>query len=105
MTEREQEIKLALEHRDMLLDVRAVLGTTSGRNLFKYLFKHFDVAALPEDGLENDLLRERIGVLKAGSAIFKLACEANFEIAAELLAKLEKERYDAIYEDAQIGQG
>lgn len=99
----EEEIKAATEHRDMLLDVRAVLATSSGKNLFKYLFKHFEVAALPEDGLDTDLLHERIGILKAGNSIFKLACEANFEIAAELLAKLEKERYDAIY--AEIGQG
>ncbi len=98
-----EEIQERIEHRDVLMHIRAILTTGSGLSFFKYLFKNFDVAELPESGLEGNLLYERIGVLRAGNAIFKLVSEANAEIAANLLAQNEKERYAKLYADAQIG--
>lgn len=101
----QEEVAEAIEHRDMLLDVRAILATTSGRNFFKYLFEHFEVTQLPDLGLEGNLLMEKLGFLRAGNAIFKLVAEANAEMAATLLAQNEKDRYAKLYSDAQIGQG
>ncbi len=95
----------AIEHRDALLDIRAILASASGLRFLKYLFKTLDVTELPEIGLEGNLLHDRLGFLRAGNSIFKLVAEANAEIAGDLLAKNEKERYAKIYADAKIGQG
>lgn len=94
----------AIEHRDVVLDLRAILGTPAGMRFIKYLFKSFDVAQMPEEGLDGNLLYERLGVLRAGNAIFKIASEASFEHSAKLLAEIEKERYEILYANAQIGQ-
>src|SRR5690554_2457325 len=83
-----------IEHRDVLLAIGAILKTKEGLQLFKYLFKSLDVSNLPEPGLADRHLHEYLGFLRAGNSIYKLACEADFEIAASILAKLEKERYD-----------
>lgn len=79
--------------------------TTSGREFFKYLFNNFEVGELPDIGLPNDFLRDRMGFLRAGVSIFKLVAEANAEMAGTMLAEVEKKRYAALYKDAQIGQG
>lgn len=100
----EEERKAAIEHRDMLLDLRFILGTEAGQRFFKYLFRNFDVAQMPEQGLEGITLHERMGFMRAGNALFKIASEANFEVAANILAHIEKERYDQIYADSKIGQ-
>lgn len=101
----QEEISERIEHRDALLDVRAVLATNSGRNFFKYLFKNFEVGHLPELGLEGQLLFEKMGFLRAGNSIFKLLSEANAEMAATILAQIEKERYAKLYSESEIGQG
>jgi len=88
-----EEISEAKEHRDMILDLRGVLNTQSGRNVFKYLFKHLEVAELPELGWTGELLSDKLGSLRAGQSIFKLVCEADAEMAGSLLAKVEKEKY------------
>ena len=48
------------------------------------------------------LLHEYLGHLRAGNSIYKLACEADSEIAASLLSKLERERYEHILEQYRI---
>lgn len=101
----QEEISEAIEHRDCLLDVRAILATTSGRNFFKYLFKHLEVNELPEIGLEGNFLMDKLGFLRAGNSIFKLIAEADAQVAANLLAQNEKDRYAKLYAEAQIGQG
>lgn len=99
----EEELrKEAIEHRDMLLELREILATKSGRNFFKYLFKTLNVIELPAKGLENGDLMETIGYLRAGRAIFKLASEANADVAASLLADVEKERYAQLVANSQI---
>lgn len=95
----EEERRIAIEHRDMLLDVRQILSSSSGQRFFKYLFKHFGAGQLPEKGLEGVDLHERIGHLRTGRAIFELASEANAELAGQLLAQNEKERYAQIMAD------
>lgn len=80
----------------MLLDLRGVLATPSGKNVFKYLFKNLEVAELPELGWEGNLLHDKLGALRAGQSIFKLVCEADADIAASILAKVEKEKYAQI---------
>lgn len=98
-----EEVKEAIEHRDVLLAIRAVLATASGKVLFKYLIKSFDVNELPEIGLEGSILMDRLGFLRAGNSIFKLLAEADAGIAGNLLAEIEKERYAQIYADSKIG--
>ena len=99
-----EEIKEAIEHREVLLDVKAVLATNHGRNFIKYLFKHLGVGELPELGLTGDLLMDKLGFLRAGNSIFKLVSEADFEITGALLAKNEKEKYNEIYAEYQNEQ-
>lgn len=94
-----------LEHRDVLLAIGAIIKTDEGRKLFKYFFKNFDVAEVPEPGTEGIILHEYLGFLRAGNSIYKLACEADSEIAASLLSKLEREKYDNICEQYRIEQG
>jgi hypothetical protein len=98
-----EELREATEHRDLLLHLRAVLKTDSGRFFVKYLLKYQEAAQLPELGLEGPLLHDRLGSLRPGRALFKVVAEADFKIAAELLAEIEKERYDEIYANAQNG--
>lgn len=100
----QEDIKLAIEHRDVLLDIRAILATTSGRNFFKYLFKNFEVNDLPELGLEGVFLHDRMGFLRAGNSIFKLVCEADPTLAATILAQKEKDRYDEIVAESKAQQ-
>ena len=99
-----EEVRERIEHRDALLDIRAVLATTSGRNFFKYLFKNLEVGDLPPIGLDGALLNEKLGFLRAGSSIFKLVAEADAQQAANILALNEKERYARLYADSEIGQ-
>ncbi len=100
----DEEVKEAIEHRDVLLNIRAILAIPAGKDFFKYLFKSFDVTELPEFGLEGMILAERIGFLRAGNSIFKLVAEADASIAGNLLAQNEKDRYARLYAEANIGQ-
>lgn len=104
MNEQTQEdTREAIEHRDVLLAVRAILTTESGRNFFKYMFKHYSPMDLPDVGLEGPLMFEQLGVTRAGQGIFKLVAEASPDQAAQILASVEKERYDRLYREAKIG--
>lgn len=95
----EEELKEAREHRDVVLALQAVLSTSHGKILFKYLFKSLDLGVMPELGLVGESLHDRLGFLRVGQEIFKLACEANVQVSSELLAQLEKERYDEKYRE------
>lgn len=103
MTMTEQERREAIEHRETLIHLRAVLATDSGREVFKYFMKHFEVGKLPALGIEGSLLMDKIGTLRAGAAIFEILSEANPDIAGNLLAQIERERYAEIYAEARIG--
>lgn len=94
--EKDLEIKERLEHRNVILALQAILNSPSGRVLFSYLFKHFEVAQPVEFGIEGAHLHERLGFLRAGNSVFKLASEADHAVAAEILTKIEKDRYDEL---------
>lgn len=99
----EQERRIAIEHQEVLTDIRAILTTSSGLRFFKYLFKHLGVAELPELGLEGNILMDKLGSLRAGQSVYKLVTEANAEIAGSLLAQKEKDLYAALYDDYGSG--
>ena len=46
---------------------------------------------------------DKIGSMRAGNALFKIVSEANFEIAGQLLAQIEKEKYEEILRDTMSG--
>jgi hypothetical protein len=96
-TEDKEELREAIEHRDALMDIRAILSTASGKRFFKYLIKNLEVGELPPLGIEGTLLSDKLGFLRAGNAVFKLTCEADFTVAATLLAEVEKEKYERLH--------
>lgn len=98
-----EDFREAQERRDVLLHLRSVLKTQSGQEVFKYLFKHFEVTKLPDVGLTDELLRDKLGFLRAGQIVFELASEADAVIASNLLAQNERLRYAQTYKDAGIG--
>lgn len=98
----EKERQESLEHRDVLLAISYILSTAEGRKLFTYLFKNFNVAELPDKTMDANELHEYLGFLRAGNSIYKLACEADSDIAASLLSKLERTRYDNLCEQYRI---
>lgn len=100
-----QEIREALEHKDVLEAIRDVLSRPTGRRLFKYLFKEFSVAEIPDVGYEGVVLHGMLGHYRAGSAIYKIACEANADVAGQLLAEKEKDAIDELYKDSLDGSG
>lgn len=100
----EDERREEIEHRDTLLDLRAILKTPEGWRFFKYLFKHFDIAKLPEMGLDQNQLMDRLGVLRAGQSIFELASQADSKIAGEILAVVKKEEYEEVLKNLLIDE-
>lgn len=95
----------ALEHRDVLLAIGVLLKQKEGLTLFSYLFKNLDVAELPDRTLTGEDLQEYLGFLRAGNSIYKLACEADADIAASLLSQLERKRYEHKYHIYRIENG
>lgn len=96
--QQKKEHQEQLEHRDVLLAIGVLLKQKEGRQFFKYLFKNLDVACTPEEGLEGTMLHNYLGFLRAGNSIYKLVCEADFEEAALLLSKIEREKYEDLIE-------
>lgn len=88
-----EEAKARLNEQHVLEDVKKILISKEGRNFMKYLFESFEVGMLPQPGLPSDFLREQLGFLKAGNSIFKFAVTASPEIAASILATIERERH------------
>lgn len=97
----EQEQREALEHRDVLMAIGSILKSQAGQQLFTYLFKTFEVAQPIPEGMDETFLREYLGFSRAGNSIYKLVCEADFQQAANILSKIERERYDHIYRSHQ----
>lgn len=97
----QQDVTDAIEHQNALLDLRAIFSTPAGKRFFRYLFKNFEVATLPPQGIDGPLLFEKMGFLRAGNSIFELASEADFQIAANLLAQNKKDEYERALQDAQ----
>lgn len=89
-----QSNKEAIEQRDAQLNLKAILATDPGRNFIKFLLVNFDVGELPEQGIEGVTLHETIGFLRAGQSIFQIVSQANRQIAGEILANIQGDKYD-----------
>lgn len=72
--------------------ISRILKTDEGVDLFKYLFKNFEVGTLPDRAMSGDELHEYLGFLRAGNSIFKIASAADSEASAAILANIEKEK-------------
>lgn len=90
-----EDVREAIEHRNMLIDLQTVLDSVAGRRFIKYVLKSFDVGEMPPQGLEPAMLSEYLGLLRAGNAIFKIVAQASPQHAGMMLAEIEKEKYDA----------
>lgn len=101
----QEEVSEAIEHRDVLLDIRAVLATAHGRRFFKYLVKYYSPIELPPMGLEGAILHEGLGQLRAYNELFNLVSEADHDAAAQLLAENIKERYARLSQQNLNGPG
>lgn len=80
------------EYVEVLSHIQAMLATTSGRMFFKYIFKNFDIGEVPEFGMPENLLRDRLGFLRAGKSFFDLVAAAAPDQAASILAQVVKEK-------------
>lgn len=100
MTEQQEEIAERIEHRDALLDIRALIKTAAGRRFFKYILKNYDPIFLPPMGLEGPILYEGLGQRRAYIELFNLISEADAESASQLLAENVKERNAKLYREA-----
>jgi hypothetical protein len=101
----EKERQEALEHRDVLLAIASILKTKEGMTLISYLFKNFEVGNVPDRTLKGEDLHEQLGFWRAGNSFYKLACEADSETAALLLAQLERRRYEELYQQHRLKNG
>ena len=90
----EQSVRERAEHHAVLVSLQSVLGTKEGKHFIKYLLKSFDANELPPVGMYGDLLQDKLGFLRAGNSIFKLICQANPDIAGQMIAQVEKEKYE-----------
>ena len=97
--------KEAVEHRDMLLNMKAILETEPGKNFIQFLLKSFDVGELPKKGVEGNELYETLGFLRAGQSVFQMVSQANDKIAGQILASIEREKYARINATTRIEQG
>lgn len=97
----EQINKDALKHREVIIALQGILGSKDGRLFIKYLLESFDVGILPEFGLIGEQLMDRLGFLRAGNSVFKIAAEANPDITGQLIAQIEKERYADLYNETR----
>lgn len=94
-----------LEHRDVLLSIAAIIKTDEGKKLFKYLFKALDITTVPPVEMKGEELHGYLGHLRAGNSIYKLVCEAASETGAQLIAKIERERYEDKLQQFRIEHG
>ena len=98
----DKELREQVEHQNVLLALGDILRTKSGQDLFKYLFKSLDVAQVPDVGMEGKELHEYLGHLRAGNSIYKLACEADYSIAATITAQIERQKYDELITEYRL---
>lgn len=100
-----QQNKEAIEQRDAQLNLKAILATGPGRDFIKFLLKNFDVGELPEKGIEGVELYETIGFLRAGQSILQIVSQANRQIAGEILANIQGDKYDYQIQLSKIENG
>lgn len=101
----QEEVSERIEHRDALLDIRAILKASHGRRFFKYLLKNYNPIDLPPMGLEGAILHEGLGQQRAYLELFNLIAEADPATAGELLAAIVKEKNEKLYAEDAAEQG
>lgn len=99
--EEQQAIKERAEHHAVLQSLQAILATREGKHFMKYLLKAFDVTEPPPIGMQGELLHAHLGLNRAGNSVFKLVCQANPDIAGQIIAQVEKEKYEQILFEAR----
>lgn len=100
----QEEVSERIEHRDALLNLRALLKCSEGRGFFKFLFKNYSPIDLPPEGVEGTYLHEKLGMKRAFNELWKLAAEADHITSAQLLAEIEKEKYERRNRENSEGQ-
>lgn len=88
----EDELREQAALSSVLLDIKSILKSPEGKRFFSYLFEVMDVGGMPEMGAPDEMLRDKLGFLRAGQSIFDLVAEANAEDAGVILAKIREER-------------
>lgn len=101
----QEEVSERIEHRDALLNLRAVLKTNEGRGFFKFLFKNYSPIDLPPEGVEGTFLHEKLGMKRAFNELWNLACEADHMTSALILAEVRKENYERVNRENSSQQG
>lgn len=94
MSNFEQERLEYAKHQDALMNIRGLLQTKEGQKFVKYLFESLGVGELPEIGVTGEMMHERLGLTRAAQSVFSLISQANAEIAARLLAEIEREKHE-----------
>lgn len=105
MEEEARLLKLAHEHQKTVEDIQTILASHAGRRFVKYLFKHLGVAVIPPQGLTGELLADQLGVLRAAQTVFKITAQADALAAGQILAELEKERYEELLAETRTENG
>mgnify|MGYP000541178932 CR=1 FL=1 len=93
------EHRAAVEHTAVINALQNILATKDGKVFAKYIMKVFDINEPPAIGMAGEMLQNHLGFLRAGNSVYKLFCQANIAIAGEIIAQIEKEKYEeAIFE-------
>jgi hypothetical protein len=103
--EQRLELKERMEERDALMAIASMMGTKEGRDLFRYLFKTLEITTLPDMSMKGEILHDKLGFLRAGNSIYKLACQAASNATASIAADIEREKYDNALERYRIEAG
>jgi hypothetical protein len=80
----------------MLMNLKTVLDTQSGTELFKYLFKHFMVTETVPIGLPDEVKNDWLGYIRAGQSLFSIVAQADAFKAGNIIAETTKEKYSVI---------
>lgn len=97
--QKNEQLKEAMKHREVLLAIQKVLSTKEGKIFVKYLFETFGVLETVPVGMSGDILMEYLGHLRAGNSIFKIVVESSPDLTGQLIAQIEKEKYAEIQFD------
>lgn len=82
-----------LEFAQVTEDMKFILSHNQGRNLIRYLLENLSYGEVPPLGLQNDMLRDMLGTLRAAKSIFELAAIADPETAGIILAQIERKKH------------
>jgi len=100
--EQDQAAREAYEERMTLEAVGKILDTPEGKRFMYYLFTSLAVTELPAKGLSGEDLHETLGFLRAGHSVFNFVSLIRPQVAAELVARMQKgKREQVLFEDGK----